>query len=357
MRSYNFKRTFNLPFENNVPNLIENHLNEVNLFKRHVKFLRRSFYMNLRRQKKLEVFSILQEHKNILWINMAAPSLGDSLMDLSSRALLKDKNLDLFTDSKNAHIYQSDLFFNKVFTSVKDKIRGNYDLVIIDSYSTRSIKIKSIIAPKVPFTGIYGYFNGPEVNRILFSFYQLNNLLGNIKSLNEIDSIAKNSITISEKDKEIVSNIIPKKYISIVLGGDWGYKVYESWDQVISKIITDNPNLNLILLGSDNANSMAKKILKILPTSNVYNFVDKLSFNQTVQVMKKSNLVFCCDGGLMHGANALNIKNITLFARLTPKMLLTNSANSFYLYDKSDVNNISSDEVISKFNQIVNQVL
>ena len=48
------------------------------------------------------------------------------------------------------------------------------------------IKIKSKVAPKIFFVGIYGYFNGPEVNRILFSFHQMNNLLGYAYSENEI---------------------------------------------------------------------------------------------------------------------------------------------------------------------------
>ena len=349
---HNFIRTYSLPFKNSIPHYIDAHLNKVSLYKRYSKFVRRRLYIYLKKQRQLEIFEILNEHKKILWINMSAPSLGDSLMDLSSRSLLQNKNLDLYTDQKNAHIYEHDLFFNKVYTSTKDVTKLSYDLIIIDSYSTRSIRIKSSVAPKTPFVGIFGYFNGPEVNRILFSFFQMNSLLGGFMSENEVKNLAKNSIAISNKDEMIVKNIIPKKYISFVLGGEWKYKTYSKWDEVISKIIKNDKELHIIFLGSNNAKIAAKKILKNFPSNNIFNFVDKLSFNQTVGVIKNSQIVFCCDGGLMHASNALNAKNITLFARLTPKMLLTKNANTTCLYDEKDVNNISSKDVLSEYYKI-----
>ena len=58
-------------------------------------------------------------------------------MDLSSRVLLAGKKIDLLTDKKNANLYSNDLYFSSVFTSYKDVISENYDLVIVDSYSTR----------------------------------------------------------------------------------------------------------------------------------------------------------------------------------------------------------------------------
>ena len=137
-------------------------------------------YIVIKRQRKLEVFNILPKYKKILWINVSAPSLGDSLMDLSGRVLLKDRTIDLYTDKKNANLYQNDFIFSKIFTHNNKVDSSRYDVVIIDSYSTRSINIKAKIAPFTVFVGMFGYYNGPEVNRVLFSFHQLNHLLGYI---------------------------------------------------------------------------------------------------------------------------------------------------------------------------------
>lgn len=351
---HQFSRTYKPPFKNSIPNYIDIHLKKVSLKKRLLKYLRRRLYIFIRDQNKLEVFEILEEHKKILWINMSAPSLGDSLMDLSSRILLKNRQVDLFTNKKNSQIYDSDLIFKNIYTNLKKVPKSNYDLVIIDSFSTRSMRIKSYLAKKTQYVGIFGYFNGPEINRTLFSFFQMNSLLGDIYRENEIKNLAKNSLNLSEKDEAIVNNIVPKNFISFVLGGEWGYKTYERWEEVISKVVANDKEIFIVLLGSKNANDISKKILKKFPNHNIFNFIDKLSFNQTAGVIKKSKVVFCCDGGLMHAANALNTKNITLFARLAPEMLITKKADSIQLYDNEDVNNISSDAVFLKYSEISN---
>jgi ADP-heptose:LPS heptosyltransferase len=350
----NFRRTCQLPFDNEIPNYIDVHLRNVNKYKRYLKYLRRAFFIYIKGQKNLEIFKILPEHKHILWINISAPSLGDSLMDLSARIMLLDKKIDLFTDRRNSHIYEDDLVFNNIYTSETEVKKSTYDLVIIDSYSTRSMRIKSKIASDIYYVGVYAYFNGPEVNRILFSFHQINNLLGNFKTEDEINLLAKNSITISENDQEIIEQITPKKYISFVLGGEWSYKTYEKWSEVIEKIIAANKELHIVFIGSENAKFISKKIIKFFPQALIYNFVSKLTFKQSVEVMRRSDLVFCCDGGLMHAANAVNAKTITLFARLTPEMLLTKDTSSLNLYDKQNVNNISSREILSKYYKATN---
>ena len=105
MRSFN--KTYTLPFKFSIPNYTQDFLNQTSVFKRWLKFIKRYLYIVLKSQKNLEVFSILPDHKNILWINISAPSLGDSLMDLSSRIMLDSKNVDLFTDQKKcSYLYR-----------------------------------------------------------------------------------------------------------------------------------------------------------------------------------------------------------------------------------------------------------
>ena len=257
----NFKKTHKLPFKYEIPHYIESFVKQRGVFKLWIKYFKRYLFIVLKGQRRLELFTILPIHQDILWINLSAPSFGDSLMDLSSRELLKGKNIDLFTIESIAEIYRNDKRFNQVYSNIGLASKNNYSLVIVDSFSSRSIKAKCQIAPKVDFIGMYGYFNGPEVNRVLFSFHQMNHLLGYPKSETEINSSAKSSLSINTTDKVIVNKInLPDNYIAVALGGEWGYRTYQNWDKVIENILKKDNCLNIVLIGSGNAPDIAKKI-------------------------------------------------------------------------------------------------
>ena len=222
-----FKRTYKLPFKSYIPNYTEDFLANASLLTCRFKYIKRLLFILIRGQKSLQVENILSEHQRILWINISAPSLGDSLMDLSSRILLKNKKIDLFTSIKNRDLYQDDQIFNSIFTKKEDVDRIKYDLVIIDSFSSRSVNIMYQIAPKVHYVSMFGYFNGPEVNRVLFSFHRMNQLLGYIKSDVEISNIAKCTISISKSDEIFVGNLkLPISYVAIAIGGEWKHRTY-----------------------------------------------------------------------------------------------------------------------------------
>ena len=305
--------------------------------------------MTIKGQRKKEIFSIENSHQSILWINISAPSIGDSLMDLSSRVLLKGRATDLFTDKKNSHIYLSDQIFQNVFTDISQIKIDSYDLIILDSYSTRSVRVKSKIAPNLNFVGMFGYFNGPEVHRILYSFNRMNQLLGYPFNDKKISKIAKNYISISHSDQELVQSITPDDFISIVLGGDWSYRNYRNWDKVIERLVSDNPELIIAFIGSNNAIDISEQLVTKFSNYNIINFVNKLTFNQTVELIKRGKITLCCDGGLLHGSEAVGAKVLALFARLKPEILLTKNNFCYTIYNESNVNNILPNKVISEY--------
>ena len=352
-----YKKTYTLPFKFDIPNYSQAFLGETSAFGRWLKYIKRYFYILLRRQNKHEVFNILPSHNRILWINLSAPSLGDSLTDLSNRVMIRDRSIDLFTDKKNAILYDDDQVFSNVYTKKEELGKSKYDLVIIDSYSTKSINIKSNLAPTTPYIGMFGYYNGPEVNRVLFSFHQMNHLLGYIKNEDDINSSSKVSLFISNEDKEIVQRIgLPAEYITIALGGEWGYRTYNQWNEVIEKLVANNKDINIVLIGSGNAKDTSEKLMEKITLKNLFNCVDKFSFKQTTQIIKKSQVLLCCDGGLMHAANAVNTPIVALFARLTPKMQLTENIVSFPLFNATNVNNISVKSILEEYSKAINCV-
>ena len=349
-----FKKTYFLPFKYKIPNYTNRYINSTPYLFRLFKFIKRELFIYLMGQKSNEVFSISEECEKILWINLSAPSLGDSLMDLSSRVLLKHKKIDLFTSEKNAAIYEADLIFSSVFTSNNKQKFPKYDLIILDSFSTNSIRLKSKIAHKTPYVSMFGHFNGPEVNRVLFSFHRMNKLIGYRKTENQINLMASCEMKISDHDQKLIKLIdLPEKFIAIALGGEWSYRSYDKWLKVIQELVLNERSLNIVLIGSKNANSDLNIIKNKFDQTNLFDCVAKYTFSQTAQIISKARLLICCDGGLMHAANALNVTTIALFARLKPEMQLTKKNNVFPLYDSSNVSNISYQDIIKVYSKNV----
>jgi hypothetical protein len=345
-----FRKTYLLPFKYEIPNFTQDFLEKNNLIKRYLKFFKRFIFIFLSGQSSLEVNDIGSDQKKILWINVSAPSIGDSLMDLSSRILLKDRKIDLYTEQNNAEIYRDDLFFSNIYTNKSAILQSDYDLVILDSYSTRSFKVKVSVTPQLKYVGMFGYFNGPEVNRVLFSFHRMNQLLGYKSKLNQISKIARPRLSISVLDKKhIEDRKLPNKYIAISVGGEWAYRTYNNWDKVIENLFNSNREANIVLVGSDNGIETAKQLTDKFSNYNLISYVSKCSFNQTAEIINRADLLLCCDGGLMHAANAMQTPIIPLFARLSEKMQLTDSICAFGLFNKYDVNNIDTREVCKMY--------
>jgi ADP-heptose:LPS heptosyltransferase len=352
-----FEKTFTFPFKYDVPNYTLEFLENSSITKCWIKFIKRSIYLFIKGQRFLELKQISPKHKSILWINISAPSLGDSLMDLSSRVLLKDRDVDLFTDKKNANLYNNDLLFSRVFTKKAEVFENKYDLIIIDSFSTKSIDIKTKVSPITSFITMFGYYNGPEVNRVLFSFHRMNQLLGYVYSETHINRVARPSMAIEINDLPSVEGLnLPSSYIAIALGGEWAYRTYNKWGEVINKLAKKNDKLNFVFVGSDNAKESAKALAEAFTCDNIFNCVAKFTFNQTAQIIKGANILLCCDGGLMHSANAVKTPIVPLFARLTPLMQLTESIQAFPLFDTNDVNNIPVEDILVKYIEATNYV-
>ena len=107
----------------------------------------------------------------------------------------------------------------------------------------------------------------------------------------------------------------------------------------------------IVLIGSKNATEQSLEILEKFSEYNFLNFVARLTFNQTIEVIRQSKLLLCCDGGLLHGATAVNANTLALLARLTPEMLLTKNTSAFSLYDANNVNSISVNDILSKYTE------
>ena len=108
-----FKETYTPSFPEAIPGDIDTFLQQTPPLKRFTKYLKRHLILRLTGQLSLESETIPNNAKRILWINLSSPSLGDTLMDLAGRTLLKEFEVTLLTDPFTVQLYQSDRYFNQ----------------------------------------------------------------------------------------------------------------------------------------------------------------------------------------------------------------------------------------------------
>ena len=317
------------------------------------KYLKRQFLLFVLGQRLRELDLIPASASRILWINLSASSIGDSLMDLSGAALLAGRQLHLLTSSKNCMLHAAGQSFESVFQDASSARRENrrlaYDLVIIDSFSPRSLLPKAWISSAVPFVGMYGFLNGYEVHRTIFSYRRIQRLLRYSPSGS---TRVKPHYRLNRK---VSTPKITSPYICIAVGAEWEFRRYPRWAQVIDGI---PKSLAIVLIGSTNGRLDASEILREHP--NVHDFVGKCSLVETVGIIEGSSYVLAADGGLWHIGAALSKPSVSLFADCK---LFDESGNavsrstkdipSVVLITKSQVSEISPSEVLSAFNLLV----
>lgn len=292
-----------------VPSDVQNFKSDLRQqLKTAIRFIKRYFYMVLRRQVSLERDCIQESAKRILWINLTAPSLGDALMDTAGRCLMAGRSITLLTRSHNVGLFQSDPFFDHVFKVEDDEwkiLRENvFDLVVLDSYSPRSVSLKAKLAPSTPFVGLYGYLNGYEVHRIIYSFRRLECLLG-IRNLNTPKLIPGWPLRNSERGRA------RKLKVAVAVGGEWSFRTYKHWVDVIRGLASDS--IEMILLGSQNGGDDAK-LIEDEAGRLVTNLVGKTSLPELFKLLDDCDLFLGADGGLWHIASACGLPSVCLHA-------------------------------------------
>ncbi len=296
--------------------------------------------------------------KRLLWIYKGSPQIGDALMDLSSRILLKDTEfrIDLYTDPHLAELFRTDDIFTRVFSDADEIRPSDYDLVIVDSFKARCLQVKIRHLRTTPFVTMRGYFAGPEFNRTLFSFFRMRQLLG-LPSDEEQDiaALAVPHLTSSAPDKEAASQLpISSNAIGFAIGGAEPVRTYQQWESVICELIRLGKVTQIVMLGSENGRAMGENIIAAAGPSahRIVNCISQFTLAQSFEIIKKCRFLVCCDGGLLHLANAAHVPTVSLFDRqVAPDMRLTPANKSIPLQSKGRINDLPVRDVIDAIKQ------
>ena len=291
--------------------------------------------------------------KNILWIHNTTENIGDSLMKTSSIRYLKSNSfsVDLCVLPKFYDLYKNNSYCRNVINidSLAD-LSEKYDLIILDSLSSKCMKIKLKYYYAKPFVTLYDFFNyfRPDYNLIFFSWYRIQYLLDKHEN---IDNIAKPFVgKLSAKNIKINNLNIKNNSIVIVCGGVDDYRVYPNWIQVIELIDRNRiDTIPLVLVGSENGIEHSKQIINNFSDRvNLVDTVGKYSLTETKSIISSCGLVVGPDGGILQIASALDKKIIALFAQIDSRLRFTSATEYRCLYDDKAVKNIKAEDIANE---------
>jgi len=291
--------------------------------------------------------------KNILWIHNTTENIGDSLMKTSSIRYLKSNgySVDLCVLPKLYDLYKNNSYCRNVIKLDNlANLSEKYDLIILDSLSSKCMKIKMKYYYSKLFVTLYDFYNyfRPDYNLILFSWYRMQYLLNKHEN---IDNIAKPFVGKSSVKNIKINNLnIKNKSIAIVCGGINNYRIYPNWIQVIELIDRNNiDTIPIVLVGSENGIEYSNQIINHFSNrGNLIDTVGKFTIIETKSIINACELVVGADGGILQLASALDKKIIALFAQIDSRLRFTEATEYKYLYDDNEVKNIKAKDITNE---------
>jgi len=312
------------------------------------RLLRRELSLFFSGQKFLECATIHEGVGRILWLAPSIKNIGDAIMALSGRELLIKAGyaVDVLLDAKVYPLFEKDEWFDQVFMDASKMTADNYDLILLDSVKSISLKTKQKYFRKTQYCHFRGHFDGVEFNWILFSYHRINTLLGSIYSQEQLDAISIPVLFPKAVNKDL------SRIVIAVGGEDQLRRVYDKWNIVIQGLITKIPEIEIVLIGNANAVDDARALVEQF-ANNINNQVNQLSLAETADLIAKSAYFAGCDGGLMHIAVAHDLAGVALFGYFEPEYRLPLTTKIQHIYDPATVKNMQPEIIVEQLTKVM----
>jgi len=297
----------------------------------------------------------------ILWIYFGGKegrAIGDSIMELSGRSLLKnlEYQIDLLTYKNVEDIFIGDDIFGSIYTDPRQIDSKIYDYILFTDYSPRIIKLKLRFFLKKSYGCLFEFFipHGSNLhNQTQFSFAAVNQLFNLELTHQQLEKVSRPYLYWERIQKEKIDLLLPKnEFLTISCGGVDPNRIYAHWVHflhILDKSTQSFPKI-IILMGSKNGLSMGDLILSQSFTSiQVISLIDQTSILESAYVISKSALFIGADGGLLHVAHSTEVKSVGIFLKeFSSKYRLTQRCNSSILECNQTVNELSPEMLYQK---------
>jgi ADP-heptose:LPS heptosyltransferase len=318
------------------------------------KYLHKRLLLRWRGQTRLELANAASA-KRLLWIYTGKRNFGDATMDLSGRALLKGRGIeiDLFTLPNLHKLFAEDDIFQNIYSDLQQLSGRRYDAIVMSEFNLPSIKLKARHFRDLPFVCLFQYFYGPDRNQTTFSYAAVNHAFALGYPPASIVSMSKPYLAANSATRDSVRALQPDgAFLALAVGGLDANRTYRHWGELLSLIDqADEPGIpkQIVLLGSDNGLAMAEQLLKRrFGTLTVSSQVGKLSLLQSREMAAHASLFVGADGGLMHVAHSTPTPSVSLFSdREPPYLRLTGACHSIGIQSTGDVDEIAPAAIMS----------
>ncbi|MGZ5217013.1 MAG: glycosyltransferase family 9 protein [Caldimonas sp.] len=337
--------TYTPPFPQPIASNVERYLAVTPLSKMVSRRARRWLWLAVNGQLGLERAKIAASDRRILWIHSGMPQVGDSLMDLACRELLRGsgRRIDLLIDPHLVPLYASDEVFTHAYGDPAEAAGNDYDLAVVLGASSHNLREKLGHFRRLPYVNLQGYYTGPEFQRTLFDYFRLAQLLGGGVDEAAIRASARPSMTVSDAARAAVAALgLPPRFVALAVGGVRGFRTYAHWPAVVAALRQAGVEETIVLLGAANGLAARDAILAGPGATAIVDRVDRHPLPEVFEILRRSTLAACADGGLLHVAHAAGTATVSLFAeRIEPEYRLTQANRSHAFYAATEVSEIA----------------
>lgn len=337
--------TYTPPFPQPIASNVERYLAVTPLSKMVSRRARRWLWLAVNGQLGLERSRIAASDRRILWIHSGMPQVGDSLMDLACRELLRGsgRRIDLLIDPHLVPLYASDEVFAHAYGDPTEAAGNDYDLAVVLGASSHNLREKLGHFRRMPYVNLQGYYTGPEFQRTLFGYFRLAQLLGGGVDEAAIRASARPSMTVSDAARAAVAALgLPPRFVALAVGGVRGFRTYAHWPAVVAALRQAGVEETIVLLGAANGLAARDAILAGSGATAIVDRVDRHPLPEVFEILRRSTLAACADGGLLHVAHAAGTATVSLFAeRIEPEYRLTPANRSHAFYAATEVSEIA----------------
>lgn len=318
------------------------------------KYLHKHLMLRWRGQTRLELQSTAAVRR-LLWIYTGKRNFGDATMDMSGRALLKGRGveIDLFTLPNLHKLFEEDDVFQNVYSDLQQLSGRSYDAIVMSEYNLPSIKLKARQFRHLPYVCLFQYFYGPDRNQTTFSYAAVNHAFGLGYPDAGIVSMSKPYLAAKASTRESVRAFLPHgEFLALAVGGLDANRTYRRWGELLDLIDRSDERgmpKHVVLLGSDNGVAIAEDLLKrTFSTLTLSSLVGQLSLLQSREMATQASLFVGADGGLMHVAHSTPTPSVSLFSdREPPYLRLTEQCHSIGIQSTGDVDEIAPTEIMN----------
>lgn len=277
------------------------------------KAAQRELALTLDGQRRRLVKRIPDGTRRVLWW-FTWDTVGDAIMDLSSRFLLPDPiEVELLIRPALAPLFAADRRFARVHTSLETCAVP--DMLLLQYLNTKVMRAKRRHWRDVPFATLLGHTSGEMFSRVHHADRRMRQLLG----------LPPGEPTAPRLDLPAAPSPFEddgRCHVAVALGARDERRRYARWadalDETLRRWPGDVPPPRFHLLGTANARPDLAALPGAWIARHADNHVERLTLLECAQLVARCDAFVGADGGLMHVAAATGTPGVAMFGPVPP---------------------------------------